>query len=434
MQNQEQNERGGPRGPVKTRQILAAVIGNALEWYDFVVYGFLTVIISRLFFPADSDYASLLAAMATFGVGFFMRPVGGILIGMYADRRGRKAALQLIILLMTVSMAMIAFAPTHAAIGAAAPVLIVLARLLQGVATGGEFASATAFLVESAPPSRRGFFGSLQMFGQGVAALGGAAAGMLITQGLTPEQVDSWGWRVPFMVGLLIGPVGLWMRRHLEETEAFMDAVREPAGEVGLRVLWREHRRALLSSFGLVLSSTIMFYVVLVYMPTYAKTQLGIPLGDAFTAQVAGLLCLIVMTPLFGMLSDRIGRRAVMMIASVAYLVLPYPLLAWLLAEPGLARLATMQMIVCSAIGIGFGAVATALAEQFPVRMRSTGLALSYNIAVMLFGGFAQLIVTWLIKVTGSPLAPAYYVMFGAVVGLAASCYLADPREHDIPA
>ncbi|MEO0318937.1 MAG: hypothetical protein RL404_2614 [Pseudomonadota bacterium] len=412
---------------IKTRQILAAVIGNALEWYDFVVYGFLTVIISRLFFPADSDYASLLAAMATFGVGFFMRPVGGILIGIYSDRRGRKAALQLIILLMTVSMAMIAFAPTHAAIGAAAPVLIVLARLLQGVATGGEFASATAFLVESAPPSRRGFFGSLQMVGQGVAALGGATAAMLITQGLTPEQIDSWGWRMPFMVGLLIGPVGLWIRRHLEETEAFLEASREPAGAVGLRALWGGHRRALLSSFGLVLSSTIMFYVVLVYMPTYAKTQLGIPLADAFAAQVAGLLCLIVLTPVFGMLSDRIGRRAVMLLASVAYLVLPYPLLAWLLAEPGLARLATMQVIVCGAIGIGFGAVSTALAEQFPVRMRSTGLALSYNIAVMLFGGFAQLIVTWLIKATGTPLAPAYYVMFGAVIGLAAAWHLHDP-------
>ena len=415
---------------VKTRQILAAVIGNALEWYDFVVYGFLTVIISRLFFPADSDYASLLAAMATFGVGFFMRPIGGILIGIYSDRRGRKAALQLIILLMTISMAMIAFAPTHAAIGAAAPVLIVLARLLQGVATGGEFASATAFLVESAPPARRGFFGSLQMVGQGVAALGGATAGMLISQGLTPEQVDNWGWRIPFMFGLLIGPVGLWIRRHLEETEAFLEASRTSdtqAAAVGLRVLWREHRRALLSSFGLVLSSTIMFYVVLVYMPTYAKTQLGIPLGDAFTAQVAGLLCLIVMTPLFGMLSDRIGRRKVMMLASVAYLVLPYPLLAWLLAEPGLARLATMQMIVCGAIGIGFGAVSTALAEQFPVRMRSTGLALSYNIGVMLFGGFAQLIVTWLIKVTGTPLAPSYYVMFGAVIGLFAAWHLHDP-------
>ncbi len=418
--------------PVKTRQILAAVIGNALEWYDFVVYGFMTVIISRLFFPSDSEYASLLIAMATFGVGFFMRPVGGVLIGMYADRRGRKAALQLIILLMTVSIAMIAFAPTYAAIGVAAPALIVMARLLQGVATGGEFASATAFLIESAPPGRRGFFGSLQMVGQSVAALGGAASGMLVTQGLTPEQIDNWGWRLPFVFGLLIGPVGLWMRRHLEETEAFVAATHDPAEHVGLKSLLREHLRNVLVCFGLVLSSTIMFYVVLIYMPTYAKTQLHIPLNDAFTAQVAGLVCLTVLIPLFGILSDRIGRRPVLMLAAVLYFVLPYPLMGWVLAEPTLARLALMQVALCSAIAVGFGAISTALAEQFPVRQRSTGLALAYNVAVMLFGGFAQLIVTWLITFTGTPLAPSYYVMFGAVVGFIAAAFIADRHRQEV--
>ena len=418
--------------PVKTRQILAAVIGNALEWYDFVVYGFMTVILSRLFFPSDSEYASLLIAMATFGVGFFMRPVGGVLIGMYADRRGRKAALQLIILLMTVSIAMIAFAPTYAAIGVAAPALIVIARLLQGVATGGEFASATAFLIESAPAGRRGLFGSLQMVGQSVAALGGATAGMLVTQGLTPEQLDSWGWRLPFAFGLLIGPVGLWMRRHLEETEAFVEAAHEPKQHVGLAALLREHLRSVLVCFGLVLSSTIMFYVVLIYMPTYAKTQLHIPLNDAFAAQVTGLLCLTVLIPLFGWLSDRIGRRPVLMLAAALYFVLPYPLMGWVLAEPTLARLAVMQMALCSAIAVGFGAISTALAEQFPVRQRSTGLALAYNIAVMLFGGFAQLIVTWLIGVTGTPLAPAYYVMFGAVAGFVAAAFIADRHRLQV--
>ena len=421
---------------VKNRQILAAVIGNALEWYDFVVYGFLTVIISRLFFPSDSEYSSLLLAMATFGVGFFMRPVGGILIGMYADRKGRKSALQLIILLMTLAMAMIAFAPTQAAVGAAAPIAIVLARLLQGMATGGEFASATAFLVESAPAGRRGFYGSLQMVGQSIAALAGASAGMLITQGLSPEQLDSWGWRLPFMFGLLIGPVGLWIRRHLDETEAFMQATAaehaEPDQLVGFKALWREHKRDVLVCFGLVLSSTIMYYVVLIYMPTYAKTQLNIPLKDAFMAQVAGLLCLTAGTPVFGMLSDRIGRRPVMLLASVLYFVLPYPLFSWLQAEPVLLRLAIMQVILCSAIAIGFGAISTVLAEQFPVRMRSTGLALAYNFAVMLFGGFAQLIVTWLIGVTGTPLAPAYYVMFGAVAGFAAAWFITERYRQEI--
>ena len=417
---------------VRTRQIIAAVVGNALEWYDFVVYGFMTVIISRLFFPSDSDYGSLLIAMATFGVGFFMRPVGGLLIGIYADRRGRKAAMQLIILLMTVAIAMIAFSPPYSAIGAAAPVIIVLARLLQGAATGGEFASATAFLIESSPAHRRGFFGSLQMVGQSVAALGGAAAGMLVTQGLTPEQVDSWGWRLPFIFGLLIGPVGWWMCRHLDETEAFVEASHDDAQRVGFGALLREHSREVLVSFGLVLSSTIMFYVVLIYMPTYAKTQLNIPLNDAFTAQVAGLLCLTVLVPLFGALSDRIGRRPVLLLASFLYLVLPYPLMGWVLAEPTISRLAVMQVVLCSAIAVGFGAISTALAEQFPVRQRSTGLALSYNVAVMLFGGFAQLIVTWLIAVTGSPLAPSYYVMFGALVGLLAAWFLAERGDAEV--
>ena len=414
----------------RNRQIFAAVIGNALEWYDFVIYGFMTVIISRLFFPAESEYASLLIAMATFGVGFFMRPVGGVLIGLYADRRGRKAALQLIILLMTIATAMIAFAPTYAAIGIAAPAIMVLARLLQGAATGGEFASATAFLIESSPPERRGFFGSLQMVGQSIAALSGATAGMLVTQGLTPEQIDDWGWRLPFLFGLLIGPVGLWMRRHLSETEEFVAAAQDETQHLGLMAVLREHYRDVLVCFGLVVSTTIMFYVVLIYMPTYAKTQLNIPLKDAFTAQVAGLIFLTVLIPLFGILSDRIGRRAVLMLAALLYLVLTYPMMAWMLAEPSLIRLAVMQVALCSAIAVGFGAISTALAEQFPVRQRSTGLALAYNMAVMIFGGFAQLIVTWLIKETGSLLAPSFYVMFGATVGLVAAYFINDKRKH----
>ena len=417
---------------VATRQIVAAVIGNALEWYDFVVYGFLTVIISRLFFPADNEYASLLMTMVTFGVGFFMRPVGGVLIGMYADRHGRKAALQLIILLMTISIAMIAFAPTYAAIGVAAPVIILLARLLQGMATGGEFASATSFLVECAPAGRRGFYGSLQMVGQSLAALAGAAMGMLITQGLSPEQIDSWGWRLPFVFGLLIGPVGLYIRRHLNETEAFTTARKEEKQRVSLLSLCRHHTRAVLACFGLVVAGTIMYYVVLIYMPTYAKTQLKIPLGDAFTAQVIGLLCLTAAIPFFGALSDRIGRKPVLLFALACYLVLPYPLLAWLQAEPTLMRLTLMQIILCTAVAISFGPVSTALAEQFPVHMRSTGLALAYNFAVMLFGGFAQLIVTWLIRETGTPLAPAFYVMFGAVVGAVGVLFMTDRYQQEV--
>ena len=420
--------------PPRTRQIVAAVIGNALEWYDFVVYGFLTVIIARLFFPGQSEYASLLLTMATFGVGFFMRPVGGIVLGMYADRKGRKAALQLIIALMTLSMAMIAFAPPYAAIGVAAPLIILLARLLQGFATGGEFASATSFLVESAPAHKRGFYGSLQMVGQSLAALSGAIAGALITRGLAPEQIDAWGWRLPFLFGLIIGPVGLYIRRYLEETEAFIEARRERAVVNPLRTVIMQNRRGLAVTFGLVICGTISYYVVLVYMPTFAKTQLGMSMSDAFTAQIFGLACLTAAIPLFGALSDRIGRKPILMATTVAYFVLLYPMFAWVYAEPSLVRLAIMQGILCSLVGVFLGPISTAIAEQFPTGVRSTGLAVAYNFAVMLFGGFAQFIVTWLIRETGSPLAPAYYVMFGAVVGFTASVFLVERhRDEHLP-
>jgi MFS transporter, MHS family, proline/betaine transporter len=423
-----------PQKANRTRQIVAAVIGNALEWYDFVVFGFLTVIISRLFFPGESEYASLLLTMATFGVGFFMRPVGGIVLGIYADRKGRKAALQLIIGLMTLAMAIIAFAPPYAAIGVAAPLLIVLARLLQGFATGGEFASATSFLVESAPARRRGLYGSLQMVGQSLAALSGAIAGALVTRGLSPEQVDAWGWRLPFLFGLLIGPVGLYIRRYLEETDPFLQARAAPAGERRTGRLLARHWRGVLVTFGLVICGTISYYVVLVYMPTFAKTQLKMALPDAFFAQVFGLLCLTATIPLFGALSDRVGRKPVLIAATVAYFVLLYPLFNWIYAAPSPMRLAIMQGVLCSLAGAFLGPLSTALAEQFPAGVRSTGLAIAYNFAVMLFGGFAQFLVTWLIRETGTPLAPAYYVMFGAVVGFVASCFLVERyRDEHLP-
>ena len=218
----------------------------------------------------------------------------------------------------------------------------------------------------------------------------------------------------------------------MNETEAFTSAKQQQIERVSLGRLCREHTRAVLACFGLVVAGTIMYYVVLIYMPTYAKTQLKIPLGDAFMAQVAGLLCLTAAIPFFGALSDRIGRKPVLMFALLCYFVLPYPLLAWLQAEPTLTRLTLMQIVLCTAVAISFGPVSTALAEQFPVHMRSTGLALAYNFAVMLFGGFAQLIVTWLIRETGTPLAPAFYVMFGAVAGSVGVLFMTDRYKDEV--
>lgn len=410
----------------RTSQIVAAVIGNALEWYDFIVFGFLAVLISRLFFPAESEYSSLLMTTATFGVGFFMRPVGGVLLGIYADRRGRKAALQLIIAMMTVAIALIAFAPPYAAIGVAAPLLIVLARLLQGFATGGEFASATAFLIESAPAGRRGLYGSWQMFGQGLAVFCGAGVTALVTRGLTPEALEAWGWRIPFLIGLLIGPVGLWIRRHLSETEAFLEAHRAPKEKQSLARMLRKHLREVVAVMGVTVCGTAGFYVILIYMPTFASKQLGLPLGEAFTAQVVAVALLTVLMPVFGALSDRVGRKLLVILSTAGLLVVAHPLFAWVHAAPSFDRLVAMQVVLCALLAVYFGPISAVMAEQFPAGVRSTGLALAYNIAVMVFGGFAQFIVTWLIHATGIAIAPVFYVMFAAALGLVAALFLTD--------
>jgi MFS family permease len=413
----------------KPLQIAAAVIGNALEWYDFIVFGFFTVVIARLFFPSDSQYASLLLTTGTFGVGFFMRPVGGIVLGIYADRRGRKAALLMVITLMTVAIAMIAFAPTYAAIGIGAPLIMVLARLLQGFSAGGEFASATAFLTEIAPAGRRGLYGSWQMVGQGLAVLLGAILGTLLTRSLTAEALDSWGWRIPFLFGLIIGPVGLYIRRNLDETSAFLQN-RSSAGGQGSGSLLISHVKEMLACLGMVVSGTISFYVILIYIPTFARTQLHLPLDQAFLAQSIGLAVEVVLIPICGALSDVVGRKPVMIAALVLNLVVTYPLFSWVSASPSFSTLLTMQIILCGLFGVFNGPISTALAEQFPTRVRSTALAIAYNIAVMLFGGFAQFFVTWLIQATGTPIAPAYYLMFGAAVGLLAALFLKE-RARD---
>jgi len=418
------------RAQSKTTQIAAAVIGNAFEWYDFIAFGFLTVVIARLFFPTDSQYASLLLTTATFGVGFFMRPVGGLVLGMYADRKGRKAALQLIIGLMTVAIAMIAFAPTYETVGIAAPLIIVVARLLQGFATGGEFASATVFLIESAPSHRRGFYGSWQMVGQGFAVLIGALLGALVTRGLSPDALDSWGWRVPFLFGLVIGPIGLYIRRYLSETNAFVEARSASSNEPRLMTTLSTHLKEKLVCIGTITFGTIAFYVILVYMPTFARTQLHLQLDEAFAAQSIGLVWMIVLIPVFGLLCDRIGRKPIMIVALVLYLMLAYPLFSWVSRNPSFGDLVLMQVILCGILAAFYGPVSTVLAEQFPARTRSTRLSIAYNIAVMVFGGFAQFFVTWLIEVTGSPIAPAFYVMFGAAVGLLAAFFLVD-RAHE---
>jgi MFS family permease len=414
-----------------TRAIVAAVIGNALEWYDFVVFSFMTVVISKLFFPTTSDYSAILLTTATFGVAFVMRPVGGVVLGLYADRAGRKAALSLVIALMTLGIFLLAVAPPYAAIGLGAPLIIVFARLLQGFSAGGEFGSATALLIEAAPFSRRGFYGSFQMASQAASLLLGAVVGSIITRNMSPEALMSWGWRVPFLFGLIIGPVGFYLRRNMLETEAFIHA-QKMARRATLGEVFREHSREVMCGLGAVIALTVTVYVLIGYLPTFAVKQLKLPFGQSFTALIVGNLLLTVLSPIAGAWSDRIGRKGLSLWSLIITLVIIYPLFVWLSAEPSVARLNIVQGVLSVTLAGYYGPFGALLAELFPAHIRSTGLSIAYNIAVMLFGGFGQFVVTWLIKVTGSPLAPTFYVMAGIALSIIAVAFIPSARHVDV--
>ncbi|RZL54251.1 MAG: MFS transporter [Variovorax sp.] len=384
---------------VKKKSILAAVIGNALEWYDFLAFAFMTPIVAKLFFPNNP-----------------------------------AAAMVMVTGLMAVAIALITFAPTYAAVGIAAPLFIVLARLLQGFAAGGEFGTSTALLIEMAPPGKRGFYGSWQMTGQMIALLLGAAAGTLITEIFTQAQIMAWAWRIPFALGLLIVPVAIYIRRNVEEPETFREMkAAQAAGtvrEATLGEMLRNHMRETLVGMGLVVTLTVSIYITFTYLTTFSTVTLKLPLRDTFLVQMASAAFMIVLMPLWGAISDRVGRRPLMIGSLIGYLLVLYPAYSWLTSEPSITRLLVAQLSICVFVSVYFGVFSTVIAELFPANVRSLGMSLAYNIAVMIFGGFAQFIVTWLIRATGSPMAPAYYVMFGVVVGLVAAFFIRD-RTHD---
>jgi MHS family proline/betaine transporter-like MFS transporter len=401
----------------------AAVIGNALDWYDFSLYGYFAAIFSRLFFPASSEsWTPLLSSLAVFGTAFVVRPIGGIILAQQADRWGRRGILIFTIGLMTAGTAMIAFAPTYAAIGVAAPLIIVVSRLLQGLSAGGEFASATAFLVEHAPPHRRGLYGAWQLSGQGIAILLSGLAGSIAARAMAPDQFDAWGWRLPFLFGLVIGPVGYYMRVKLQESSAF--SAEHPRGSQGrspIADVLVNHKSRTLTGLGLVVGGSASLYVLFVFMPTYAMRVLGLDPRAAFVAPVVAGLTVALFCPIMGHLSDTIGRKAALIASTAGMLLAPYPCFIWLQHEPSVARLAIVEFAFGLIFATGGGPFSAALAEMFPIGLRATGMAVAYNIGVALFGGMAPLTVAWLYAITGDRLAPAYYVMACSAIGLIAA-------------
>ncbi len=408
--------------------IAACTIGNALEFFDFVVYSFFAATIGKLFFPAADPTAQLLLSFATYGVGFFLRPLGGVVLGAYADRRGRKRATVLTLMMMAFGTLLIGLAPTYAQIGVFGPMLVIIGRLIQGFSAGGEVGASTTLLSESAPKDQRGFYGSWQLASQGLAVLAAAGIAFAITGLLSKEDVESWGWRIPFISGILIVPVGLWLRSALEETHANEAGTAQVSS---LREVFRGHWRRLLLGVMLIIGGTAANAIIVLYMATYAVRQLGMPPTSGLMAGLTAGFVTLVVAPLSGALSDRIGRRPVAGVSYLLIALLIYPAFLLINASPTLHTLLSVVAVLAALNAAGGAPSILTLTEIFPTEVRATGMSLVYAVGVAIFGGFGQFIVTWLIQALATPIAPAYYVMACCISSLIALSLLPEmARKH----
>jgi MHS family proline/betaine transporter-like MFS transporter len=398
-----------------TRLIVASSVGNALEFYEILVYGYFAVTISKVFFPTADEAVSILVTLGTFGISFLARPIGAIFLGAYGDRKGRKQALTLSILLMTIGTGLMTIMPSYGSIGLLAPILVIAARLLQGFSVGGEFASSTAFLVEHRP-DRPGFFASWQWSSQGLAALVATGFGVLLTTSMSADTLQAWGWRIPFAFGLLIGPVGYYIRNQLSETPEF---IQSGEAHTPLRDLFVGQWDRLLLTIGAVAASTSSQYI-LVYMPTYAIRELNLPQSIGFTAAVSAAALQTLAVPFVGIWVDKVGQTRLMIGAAILFMLTAYPAFVVVGAHPSLAVLIAMVCWFSLLKSFFSGALPPLMAKIFPVKTRVTGMSLSYNVSVPIFGGFAPFFAQSLIGLTGSKLAPSYYMIATAALSLAA--------------
>jgi MHS family proline/betaine transporter-like MFS transporter len=401
------------------KAIVGAAIGNTVEWYDFAIYGFLATYIAEKFFPSANGTAALLSTFAVFAVAFFMRPLGGFFFGPLGDRIGRQRVLAIVVVLMSLSTVGIGLVPSYDAIGVAAPVLLVLLRCVQGFSAGGEYGGGACFLAEYAPTRHRGLVVAFLVWSVVIGFLLGSVTVTALEAVLSEDAMDAYGWRIPFLIAGVLGVVGLYIRLRLRDTPEF-EALRE-AGEVAespLREAVRTAWRPILQIAGLVVVHNVGFYLVFTYLPTYFTKTLGFTKTDAFfSITVASAVALLLILPLAA-LSDRIGRKPLLVAGAVGFAVFSYPMFlllnsgslgAAIGAHAGLAALEAVFVSASLAAG----------AELFATRVRSTGYSIGYNVSVALFGGTAPYVATWLVDRTGNELAPAYYVIAAAVVTLA---------------
>jgi MHS family proline/betaine transporter-like MFS transporter len=392
----------------KRRLIVAATVGNLLEWYDFFAFGVLAITMARLFFPTQSEVTSLLLALATYGGGVAMRPLGAIVLGLYADRVGRKAALCLAVYIMGLGTALIVLTPTYETIGVAAPVLILIARLLQGFSGAGELGSATALLVESAPPHQRGVYASLNAAGQQIGFVLAAFIVMIVTFTLTPSQIEAGGWRLPFVFGLAIVPVAIYIRLKVEDPNLFINKRNEQRG-IG-RTHMIQEVKPLLIAVGILMLYVVAGNTLFVYMPTFAVQKLGLASSGALLSTVVATCVMIVCTPIAAAISDRVGRKPLLLLAGVIYVIVTYPAYMVVTTWPSIAVLMMVQSTFGLLNAVYVGPLMSTLAELFRTRFRATEVALAFGLTVMI-GAFSPAFATWLIGSTGDARAPAFVVI-----------------------
>ncbi|UYQ78945.1 MFS transporter [Glutamicibacter sp. JL.03c] len=395
------------------KAVISSSIGAALEWFDIIVYATFATTIAKVFYPESDPTFALILTFATFAISYVIRPLGGMVLGSYADRKGRKKALTLTLGLMMLGTLIMAVAPPYASVGVAGALIILLSRLIQGFSAGGEFGTATAFLIETAP-HKKAYYSSWQVASQGASMMLASGFGYFLTTGLSAEALESWGWRVPFFVGLLIGPVGLYIRARLEETEEFTTAKKE---KFPLGTLFKLHYGRLLAGVAVIGVATISVYLIL-FMPTFAVTNLGIPGDAAFLGGIAAGVITLCGVPFVGHLADRIGPARVMTYAAIAAFVLAYPLFKLMTSTPTVGVMVVVIALLGVIMSFYFGPLPALLSGLFPAAIRGSGLSVAYNVGVTLLGGIAPLVLTWLLKATGSLDAPSIYYMAIAVISL----------------
>jgi MHS family proline/betaine transporter-like MFS transporter len=411
-----------PRPDVSTlrRVVAAAAIGSFVEWYDYAVYGYLAATLAIIFFPSEDPTVGLLSAFAVFAVAFFARPLGGVIWGHVGDKLGRQRALAATILLISAATALVGLLPGYASVGIMAPILLVLLRLVQGFSAGGEIIGAMSYVAEYSPEGRRGFLTSWVQFGSISGLLAGSVLATLLAFNLSEASLNSWGWRVPFLIALPLGIIGLYIRLKLEDTPKFRAL--ERAHEVAQSPLretlskW-EHYRQMLLTVGIAIINGVGYYVLLAYMPTYLSEELGFESSDAFLSLTIAIVILLAVMPFMAALSDRIGRKPVLGGACIGFLVLSYP--CFLLISQGGLLNATLGQILLGLLVASFSGIAHAtLTELFPTRVRFSGYGIAYNISTAVFGGTAPFLMTYLVGTMGNTFAPALYIMAAALLSL----------------